>query len=281
MCRGPSRKLLLGFEGAAAAEDCEPGEQLLLAFVEKVVAPGDRGAQSRVALVCIAASLEQIEPLRDPLEQLLGAEELDTCRGQLDRKREAVEAANQLVHRGRVSGIGADGPRPLDEQRDGIVLAHGRQVELAFTGDPERLAARCHDPKSRHGGEQVGERPGCVGQELLEVVEDDVGSLLTDPRRDRGRIVAGSAQPLGDQRHDQCCGANGGERNEHRAPVRLLRQEPGKLDREPRLARAAGTDDRQHARLAVEPQGGRIEELALAPEELSRRGRKVKSTGRS
>ena len=44
-----------------------------------------------------------------------------------------------------------------------------------------------------------------------------MGSLLTDPRRDRGGIVAGGAQALGDQRHDQCCGANGGERHEHRA----------------------------------------------------------------
>jgi len=72
------------------------------------------------------------------------------------------------------------------------------------------------------------------------------------------------ARCRGDQRHDQCCGANGGERYEHRAPVRLLGQESGKLDREPCLARAAGTDDREHARLAVEPQGGRLEELARA-----------------
>ncbi len=86
------------------------------------------------------------------------------------------------MHRGRVSGIGADGARPLDDQRDGIVLAHGRQVELAFTGDPERLAARCHDPKSRRGREQVGERPGRPGQQLLEVVEDDMGRF--SPIRD-------------------------------------------------------------------------------------------------
>jgi len=38
-----------------------------------------------VALVRVTPTLEQIEPLPDPLEQLLGAEQLDACRGQLDR----------------------------------------------------------------------------------------------------------------------------------------------------------------------------------------------------
>jgi hypothetical protein len=85
-----------------------------------------------VALVCVTAALEQIEALRDPLEQLRGLEKLDPRRCQLNREREPVEAADQLVHRGRVGGIGSDGPRPLDEQRDGIALAHRRQVELAF-----------------------------------------------------------------------------------------------------------------------------------------------------
>ena len=67
-------------EGAAAAEDCEPGEELLLVVVEEVVAPGDRRAQRGVALLGVAAALEQVEPLRDALEQLLGAEELDPRR---------------------------------------------------------------------------------------------------------------------------------------------------------------------------------------------------------
>ena len=50
-----------------------------------------------MTLVCVAAALEQVEPLPDPLEQLLGAEELDPGSGELDREREAVEAADQLV----------------------------------------------------------------------------------------------------------------------------------------------------------------------------------------
>ena len=81
-------------EGAAAAEDGEPGKQLLFVVVEEVVAPGDRRTQRGVARVGVAAALEQVEPLRDPLEQLLGAEELDACRGQLDREREPIKTAD-------------------------------------------------------------------------------------------------------------------------------------------------------------------------------------------
>ena len=81
-----------GVEGAAAAEDREPGEELLFVVVEQVVAPGDRGAQGCVALVGVAAALEQVEPLREVLEKLLGAEELDPRRGELDREREPVQA---------------------------------------------------------------------------------------------------------------------------------------------------------------------------------------------
>ena len=100
MSRSASQTCLGGVERAAAAEDGEPGEEPLLVLVEQVVAPRDRRAQRRVALVGVAAALEQVEPLRDPLEQLLGAEELDARGGELDREREAVEAADQLVHGG-------------------------------------------------------------------------------------------------------------------------------------------------------------------------------------
>ena len=233
-----------------------------------------------MALVGVTAALEQVEPLRDPLEQLLGAEQLEPCGGQLDGEREPIEAADQLVHRGRVADIGPDSLRPFDEQRDGISLVHRRQVELGLAGDAQRLAARHQEAKSRSGREQLRNGARCVREQLLQVVEDDMGSLLTDPRRDRGGACTRGAQALGDQGHDHCYVANGCERNEDRAPVRLFGQEPGELDRKPRLARAAGTDDRQQARVAVEPDGGSLEELALAPEEASRRGGKVNSPRR-
>ena len=102
---------LLGvLERGAAAEHREPGEERLLVLVEQVVAPGDRGAQRGMALVGIAAALEEVEPLPDPLEQLLGAEQLHPRGGELDREREPVEAADQLVDGGRVADVRRGSP---------------------------------------------------------------------------------------------------------------------------------------------------------------------------
>ena len=72
-------------------------------------------------------------------------------------------------------------------KRDGVGLVHRRQVELDLAGDPQRLAARRDDPERGRGGEQLGDRPGGVGQQLLEVVEDDVRLLVAEAGRDRSR----------------------------------------------------------------------------------------------
>ena len=103
-------------ERRAAAEHRQPREERLLVVAEQVVAPGDRRPQRGVALVGVAAALEEIEPLPDPLEQLLRAEQLDPRGGELDREREPVEAADQLVDGRRVADVGADRLRALEEQ---------------------------------------------------------------------------------------------------------------------------------------------------------------------
>jgi hypothetical protein len=225
-----------------------------------------------MALVCVAASLQQVESLRDALLQLRGVEELDSRRGELDRERETVQPAGQLVHGRRFGDVDANRLRPLDEQRDGVAFVQGRQVELGFTGYAKRLAARCQDPKGRGGSKQVGNRPRSVGEELLEVVEHDVGLPLTEARCDRGSTLIGGAQLAGDQGRHEPCLADGGERHEHRATVRLVGQEPGELDRKSGLAGAAGPDDREHTRFVVEPLRGGGKQLPLTTEE--RRGRR-------
>ena len=268
---------------ASAASSVQPprktasrANSCLLVVVEQVVAPGDRGAQRGVALVGIAAALEQIEPLPDPLEQLLGAEQLDACRGELDREREPVEAADQLVHRGRVADIGADGPRPLDEQRDGVGLVHRRQVELgtrrrsaAARGSSPRSEAPARRRAARRaaGRRRAAAARGCRGRRGFASRRSASRSRRDlSPEAPRRSAISGTTS---------AGVANGSERYEDRATVGLLGQESGKLDREPCLARAARADDRQHARVAVEPQGGGLEELALASEELRRRSGQV------
>ncbi len=143
----------------------------------------------------------------------------------------------------------------------------GAQVVLGLAGDPERLATGRDQAKRRSRRQQLGERPGGLGEELLEIVEDDVGSLVADARCDRGGTVAGGAQSSGDQGHDKGRIADGGERHEDRAAVGLLGEEPGELDREAGLAGSAGADDREHARIAVEPERRSLEQLLLAAEE--------------
>ena len=170
-------------------------------------------------------------------------------------------------------------PAPLDEQRDSVTLVHRRQVELGLTGDPQRLTARRHESKRRAAASSStsgraasgrGAAPGCRGRH----------GLASHRSASRSRRHCHRRRPsLGDQGHDQCCVANGCERYEDRATVRVFGQEPGKLDRKARLARAAGTDDRQQARVTVKPDGSRLEELTLAPEEARRRSGKVDGAG--
>ena len=63
--------LLGGLERAAAGEDGQAGEELLLGLVEQVVAPGDRRPQRLLALRGVArAAGQQRQPVLEPLEQL-------------------------------------------------------------------------------------------------------------------------------------------------------------------------------------------------------------------
>ena len=75
---------LCGLERAAAGKDGEASEEALLRVGDELVAPFDRRPQRLLARVCVAAGLEQVEPLREPLEDLGGRKRLDPGRGQLD-----------------------------------------------------------------------------------------------------------------------------------------------------------------------------------------------------
>ena len=91
---------LLGrLEGAAPAEDREAREEPLLARREEVVRPFDRRAQRALARVGVAAALEQVEPLREALEDLGRRERRRPRGGELHGEREVVEAAAELLDR--------------------------------------------------------------------------------------------------------------------------------------------------------------------------------------
>ena len=123
--------LLGGLQRAAAAEDGRAGEELLLLRREQVVAPLDRRPQSLLARVGVAAAPEQIEPLREPLEDLR-------------RRQHAVRAAASSTARGRLSSrvteLAAISSRSVKvgagaEELDRLVLRQRRHRVLDFALD--------------------------------------------------------------------------------------------------------------------------------------------------
>ena len=268
--------LLRVLERGAAAEHREPGEERLLVLAEQVVAPRDRGAQRGMALVGVTAALEEVEPLPDPLEQLLRAEQLDPRGGELDREREAVEAADQLVDGGRVTDVGADRLRALEEQRDGVGLDHRRQVELDLAGDPQRLPARRDDPERRArpraarrsaGPRRAAAARGCRGRRAPACRRGGSRSRRPCRRRRRGRRRSGARpapHPERGRAGRRPCPPSASSARNRASSIenRVLPVPPG-------------PDDREQARVALEPQRGRVEELPLAAEEVRRRSGKV------
>ena len=83
----------------AAREDREPLEELLLVVGEEVVRPLDRRAKRVLARFRIAAALQEIEALSEPVQDLRRREHTGAGRGELDREREVVEAATKLDRR--------------------------------------------------------------------------------------------------------------------------------------------------------------------------------------
>ena len=85
---------LLGrLEREAAGEGAEPREELFLAVVEEVVAPGERVAQRllpRGKVACAAG--QKLQALAEPLQHRFGREQRDPRRRQLERERQPVEA---------------------------------------------------------------------------------------------------------------------------------------------------------------------------------------------
>ncbi|HJR94875.1 MAG TPA: hypothetical protein VJ807_05515, partial [Gaiellaceae bacterium] len=81
---------------------------------EKVVAPLDRRAQGLLAWIGVATATEEVEALRDAVEDLLGRQSLAARGRKLDREWQPVEAVGDLG-RGRVLDLelGSDRARPL------------------------------------------------------------------------------------------------------------------------------------------------------------------------
>ena len=130
-------------ERPAAGEDREARQSLLLMLLEQVVAPGDRRPQRLLSLGSIpGATREEREPLLQPREQGIRRQDLDARGRQLDRERQAVEAAADLGDGAVGREVGPDGPGALVEEGDGVVVRQRRNRILLLQRQAERLAAR-------------------------------------------------------------------------------------------------------------------------------------------
>ena len=244
--------LLRRLERAAAAEDRQPCEQLLLLGCEEVVAPLDRRAEGALAFGQVAgAPGQQRQPALEPLQDLGRRERLHPGGGELERERQLVEPAADRCHRVAVLEAGIDGPRAGEEEADPFLRRERRHGVLLLAGQVKRLPARDQQLEAGAGAEQLPQRAGRLDH-LLEVVEQDEQPLVAD--------VLGELGPRPERLR---------RRREHelRVPQRRKRHPPdalgiplragrGCLEREPRLAAPArpGEGEQAHVLPREQPQ---------------------------
>ena len=94
-----------------------------------------------MSLLGVAGAPEEVESSTEAIEQLLRGEDLRPRRGELDREREPIEAAAEPGDRRRLAARQTLVTRAGEEQRESVVLAQRRKVELCFALDLEAARA--------------------------------------------------------------------------------------------------------------------------------------------
>jgi hypothetical protein len=208
-------------------------------------------------------------------EQRLGSEQLRPRGGELEREREAVEPAADRVDRRVRRERAADCAGALDEERRRLVRREWVERVLALAGEAQRRAARDEDAELARRGEQRRE-PRCGVEQVLEVVEHEQQPL---PAQVLDQVFA-RADGLRDLRQHELRVGDARERHPVDG-VESLPDELGRdLEREPRLARAAGAGDRDEARPVLE-HAEEFAQLAFAAEQRARRDRQVRRIERA
>ncbi|MFY4695353.1 hypothetical protein [Burkholderia glumae] len=205
------------FQRERAAERREPPQQRAALAIEQREAPVERGAQRLVARQRGAKTArQQREPVGQPLVDAVDAEADDARGGQLDRERNAVEAAADLADQpqfGRAAALfmeaAAHRLHAREEQLHGGALQDGRLVGVALRhverldgehrlgGDAQRLAARHQDAQRRHGGEQAFHDARDLDDHVLGVVEQQQ-PRRAGRRQQRAACGGGVRQPQAD-----------------------------------------------------------------------------------
>ena len=186
-----SRDRLNRCQRDATLEDGQAGQQPLLLLGQQRVAPVERGAQRLLACRQIArAAGEEGQATVQARQERRQGEELGARRGELDRQRQAVEAAadgGEGRHVGICRGEArVGGLRPFEEEGGSGELrqvgegsrllrlrqGQGRDEEFVLAPDLQRHPAGHQELHSRAGGEKLGQG-GHGRDDLLQVVEDE------------------------------------------------------------------------------------------------------------
>ena len=126
-----------------------------------------------------------------------------------------------------------------------------------------------------------GQWAGCAGQEMLEVVADDVGPPLADAGGECRGIRGRGTELVGQRRQDELRVPERGQRHEDRPSVGIVAEQAGELDREARLAGSPWPDDREDTRVALVHERDRVEQLLLSSEERRGRARELDAPRRA
>ena len=257
------------FHRAAACEHREPGEEPLLLVGEELIAPLDGGPQRPLARVGVAATPQQIEPLRESFQDLARAEHARSRRGQLDGQGQIVQAGAELCDLLARLQTGA-GTEELD--RLGAGQRRHRVVDLA--ADPQQLPARHQEAEIRARLDQRAEhRRGF--HHLLEVVQQQEQLTFANML---GQAVLG-AQRLGDGLGDEGRVAQGGQTDPEDAAPKLRHQLCRRFDCESCLPRTARAGQRHQSRTVLQ-QLDHLCHLPLAAHKRRRWPRQVRIRNR-
>ena len=172
----------------------------------------------------------------------------------------------------------------VDEERLAVALGQRRDRPDGLGLELQSLATRDEQMEGRAAGDQVGHVVGAVRKKMLEVVEEQQ-PLLAGKRGDEGRGqrlagLLGDVESACDRGDNERRVAQRGERDPEDAVGVAVGRGGGGLEREPRLAGAAGPGEGEQPRVGLGEQCGDRRQFALTAEKRGRRDGEVRAVER-
>ena len=247
------------------------------------MAPFDRRPERSLTFGGIArATREERQGAIEALQESLRAEELRSCSGELDRKRQAVQTETDRLDRGARCQVLSDAAGSFQKQGHRICRRQRLERKLLLPGHPQRRPARHEHAQPVSGGEKRRD-VGNGREKVLEVVEQEQQLLSAQIAE---QVVAGR-QRSRDLRQHELGIRQTGERNPEHSVRKRADQLGRDLQSEARLARPARAGDGDQAR-ALREQRHDLPQLQLPargagsplPEDSSHRACEAEETRR-